>query len=67
MALAKPVIKYQRLPFCPLSLHVVFNITLLGRTPAEPLSAILRPPGQKAALSLPETPENAPDDFYAGA
>jgi len=32
-----------------------FNITLVARTAAGPLSAILPPSGQKPALSLPET------------
>ncbi|HIF3189330.1 TPA: hypothetical protein ACXZVG_004863, partial [Salmonella enterica] len=31
------------------------------------LSAVLHVSGQKAGLSLPETPRSAPDDFYAPA
>ncbi len=41
----------------------LLTITSLARTAAEALSAILRPPGQKAALSPPETAKIRPDKF----
>ena len=49
--------------FCVSAKHHAFNITVLARTPADALSAFLRPPGQNPALSLPGTAKIRPDNF----
>jgi len=43
------------------------NITSLGRTPADALSAFLRPSADFRHLSPPITLKNAPDDFCPAA
>jgi len=49
------------------AMPAIFTITSLGRTPAEALSAILRPEGRFRHLSLSITLKNTPDDFCAAA